>query len=78
MRYNNVDINAEYFRQLLRRQPFVPFAVHLSNGETHVVRHPENATLTGTRLVVVDPDVDSVMACSLLHIANVEILAMAS
>lgn len=69
-------MNAESFRDLLRRRPFEPFAVRLSNGDTHAVRHPENAALTGTRLVIVDPEADRVTVCSLLHIAAVDMLGV--
>ena len=67
-------MNAEYFRQLLHRQPFEPFSVHLSNGEILPVRHPECATLTNTRLVVVEPEQDRITVVSLLHVAGVEML----
>jgi hypothetical protein len=71
-------MNAEYFQDLLRRRPFEPFAVHLSNGEVHPVRHPELAALTRTRLVIVDPEADRITVCSLLHIASVEMLPTAA
>jgi hypothetical protein len=71
-------MNADYFQTLLRRQPFEPFAVHLSNGEVHAIRHPEFANLTRTRLVIVDPDADRITVCSLLHIASVEMLQPAA
>jgi hypothetical protein len=71
-------MNAEYFRELLRRQPFEPFAVHLSNGEVHAVRHPECATLTNTRIVIVDPEADRITVCSLLHVASVKLLQPAA
>jgi hypothetical protein len=71
-------MNAEYFRELLRRQPFEPFAVRHSNGEVHAVRHPELATLTRSRVVIVDPDADRITVCSLLHIASVEMLKSAA
>jgi hypothetical protein len=71
-------MNYEYFRRLLKPEPFEPFAVHLSSGEIHVVRHPEFATLARTRLVVVDPDADQITVCSLLHVASVEMLQSAA
>jgi hypothetical protein len=33
------------FRDLLRRRPFRPFRIHLTNGMTYEVRHPEMAVL---------------------------------
>ncbi len=67
-------MSMEYFRDLLHSQPFQPFAVHLSNREVHEVRHPESAVLTRSRIVIVDPKVDRITVCSLLHVANVEML----
>jgi hypothetical protein len=69
-------MNADYFRELLHRRPFEAFAVHLSNGETHAVRHPENALVTPTRLIIVDPEADRVTVCSLLHVASVQMLTV--
>ena len=34
-------MNAEAIREMVRRQPFVPFVIRLSSEETHEVRHPE-------------------------------------
>jgi hypothetical protein len=34
-------MNADAIREFLRRQPFEPFVIRMSNGETHEVRHPE-------------------------------------
>lgn len=64
----------QFLRELLSRRPFDPFAVHLSNGEVHVVRSPECAVLTKSRLVIADLKKDRLMITSLLHIANVEML----
>ena len=33
------------FRELLTRAPFEPFRIHLSNGMSHEVRHPEMAAV---------------------------------
>ena len=29
--------------ELLEERPFLPLRIHMSNGRTHEVRHPENA-----------------------------------
>ncbi len=36
----------------LRAQPFVPFRIHMSDGRTFDIRHPDQALLARTRLVV--------------------------
>jgi hypothetical protein len=61
----------------LRRQPFEPFEVHLTNGEKHIVRHPEQVALGQARVVIVYPETDGIVLCSLLHVAAIEILQAA-
>jgi len=66
-------MNHEAMQELLRRQPFEPFEIRLTNGEKHEVRHPEMALLLRSRLVIALPD-DRMVICPLLHIASVETL----
>jgi hypothetical protein len=65
-------MNAEHFREVLSRRPFEPFSIRMSNGDVFPVRHPENAIVLKTRVVVADPENDRTMICSLLHIASIE------
>jgi hypothetical protein len=58
--------------QLLRQQPFQPFAVKMSNGETFEVRHPEMAALLKSNIIISKSDSDEFEICSLLHVANVK------
>jgi hypothetical protein len=64
-------MNAEAICQLLRRQPFEPFKVHLTNGEVYAVRHREQVFLAGARLLIYYPENDQLVWRSLLHVANV-------
>lgn len=67
--------------QLLRRQPFQPFRLHLSNGRTYDVRHPELVLVGRSSLIIGTPapewpfpvvaDYDVV---ALLHINDVKFL----
>ena len=34
-------MRAEKLTELLRRQPFAPFRMHLTTGQTYDIRHPE-------------------------------------
>jgi hypothetical protein len=68
------------FRDLLKQQPFRPFRVVMSSGESYDVRHPEMAWVTKNDLVVgVDVADDGMPAefriCPLFHVATVEPLA---
>jgi hypothetical protein len=70
-------------REALRREPFQPFRIQLSNGESYNVRHPEFAALTRTSVIVVVPssnedESDRVIQCDLLHIAAMELVDRAS
>jgi hypothetical protein len=71
------------FRDLLHAQPFRPFRVVMSSGQSYDVHHPEMAWLTKSDLFVgVGNTKIGVPAefriCSLLHINTVEPLAAAS
>jgi hypothetical protein len=70
-------MNSEVIRQLVLRRPFEPFTVHLSEGESYEVRHPETVALGRQRIVMVDPDSDQMAICSLLHVTSVETLQSA-
>lgn len=62
----------ENIHELLEQRPFQPFAVRLSSGVAHEIRHPENAVLTKSKLVIVYPEKDSIAICALLHITSIE------
>lgn len=68
------------FRQLLRRQPFKPFRLVMSRGESYEVRHPEITLVTKNDILVgIDPGDDGMPAefriCPLFHVATVEPLS---
>ncbi len=65
-------MNAEALRDLLKRQPFRPFTIRLSNGEAYEVRHPEFVILLKSTLVIGFPDPDRISIASLLHINNID------
>lgn len=67
-------MNAEALRELLRRQPFEPFELRLSDGDVHQIRHPENMWAGGSRGLVHYPDKDRVVIISLLHINAIEMI----
>ncbi len=64
---------------LLRARPFQPFRIHLSNGQTFHVRHPELA-MVGLTTVLVGrlaenqkvPTFDLYETVALAHINNIE------
>jgi hypothetical protein len=61
----------------LRKQPFQPFRIVLSSGESHEVRHPEMALLLKGGIEVAEADAkgeppEVAAWCSLLHITAIE------
>ena len=67
-------MNADAIRDLVRREPFQPFTIHLSSGEAHDVRHPECIAIGKGRIAITDPDADRVAVCSLMHVTTIEYL----
>jgi len=62
----------ETLEELLHRQPFEPFEVHLSSGETYEIRHPEFGMLLRSKLLIGLPESDRFVVCSLLHVTSVK------
>jgi hypothetical protein len=61
----------------LRKQPFEPFRIQLSNGQAHEVRHPEFAALLRNSILVGVPSgkdgvPDRFVQCDLLHVVAIE------
>ena len=64
-------------RDALRKEPFQPFRIHLSNGHSYDVRHPEFAALTRRSVFVGLPSgkdevADRMIECDLLHVVTIE------
>lgn len=68
----------EQLRDLLRRQPFVPIRLYVSDGTTYDIRHPDMALLTRTTIDVgIEEDsgsgiADSIVYLSLGHVVKAE------
>jgi hypothetical protein len=64
-------------REHLRRQPFEPFRVHVSDGTHYDVRHPEMAFITARELFIAvklaeENLPDKVIWCDPLHVTRIE------
>jgi hypothetical protein len=68
----------EELTEVLRRQPFVPFRMHLTTGQTYDIRHPELLWVRRQCAdIALDPDpktgvIDRAERVSLLHIVRIE------
>lgn len=77
-------MNAEELLQLLRRRPFVPLRLHMTDGQTYDIHHPDNVIVLRTRVDIgrtPDPGtgvVSHVEYCSLLHVVRIEELQVAA
>jgi hypothetical protein len=74
-------IRPEDIRQLLQKKPFQPFRMHMSNGQSYEVTHPELAMVTKGTIVVSkavpgseEPIGEGIHLVSVLHINNIEML----
>jgi hypothetical protein len=65
-------MNRETIREWLNRQPFEPFVLRMSNGDTHEVRHPECVALGKNRIAVSFPEQDRFVHLSLIHVNSIE------
>jgi hypothetical protein len=68
----------EELQELLRVRPFVPLRIHLSDGKSFDIYHPDRVLVLRSRVDIgVAPDAASgilerVEHCSLLHVVRVE------
>jgi hypothetical protein len=67
--------------QMLRARPFQPFRISRSDGEQYEVRHPDNAIVSRSTVLVGVPGprnpnglAERVVTCALVHIARMEAL----
>jgi hypothetical protein len=71
-------MRAEKLEELLRRRPFLPIRLYLSDGTTFDIRHPEMGLLTRSTVDIGVAEqegttiADRVVCCSLLHVLKVE------
>lgn len=70
-------MNAEEIRNLLRREPFEPFRLRLTSGDTYDVLDPNTVALGRNRLFIAFTDGDRWTFVPYLHIAAVESLQAA-
>ncbi len=71
-------MRAEELMELLRVRPFVPLRIHLTDGQTYDIYHPDLVLVLRQRVDIgLKPDpatnvLERVEHCSLLHVVRVE------
>jgi hypothetical protein len=72
-------INAEEIRRLQKQTPFRPFKLHLSDGRSFAVTHPEQFIVVRHKVVLGLPESAEIPErtenLSMLHITSVEEVA---
>lgn len=74
----------EELMKLLRRRPFIPLRLHMTDGQTYDIRHPDLVMVSRSYATIgTTPDpasgvLEGVEYCSLLHIVRVEELQTAA
>ncbi len=63
--------------ELLKRHPFQPFRLKLSNQETVDIRNPDLVVVMRRDIFVADPSGDRFRLVALMHIAEIESLQAA-
>jgi hypothetical protein len=76
MREKELQMTSEDLIELLEERPFVPLRVHLSNGRTHDIRHPEMA-IVGQDIIAIGVETNEgslprIRLVSVAHINEVE------
>jgi hypothetical protein len=64
----------------VRRQPFIPFRIHVSDGSFYDVRHPETILVTRCMASLAIPDdpskpADHIVDVAMVYISRIEQLA---
>jgi hypothetical protein len=67
--------------EMLRKHPFEPFRIHLSDGVAFDVRHPDMAIVQRSKVIVAVPGPDGpdgpaerTVHCALIHITRTEVV----
>ena len=67
--------------EMLRKHPFEPFRIHLSDGVAFDVRHPDMAIVQRSKVIVavpgpegLDGPAERTVNCALIHITRTEVV----
>ena len=67
-------MTVEQLRKLHEARPFLPLRVHMADGRTLAVEHPELLAYSGNRTVVIAQPDDSVHVLDILLITGIEVV----
>jgi hypothetical protein len=79
-----MNMRPEDVMALLRKRPFVPLRIHMTDGHAYEVHHPEVMVVSRSHAMVgLQPNprtgvVDRIEQCGLIHIVRIEEMPVAS
>lgn len=62
-------------RELLDREPFQPFRIVMSSGESVTIRNPDLVVIMRSEVFVAEPNSDRRSYIPLLHVARVDLVS---
>ena len=71
-------MRAEELKERLEVEPFVPLRIHMTDGKTFEIVHPDNVLVLRSRVDIGAPAeepskvLDRVEHCSILHVVRIE------
>jgi hypothetical protein len=65
-------MNAVELRELLSQDPFEPFRVRLTSGDSYEIRDPQSVAVMKSRMFVALPATDTWLFVAFRHVAAVE------
>lgn len=66
---------ADTIREMLTRDPFEPFRIATSGGESFIIRDPQTVALMKSQVFIAQPRSDRHTYIPLLHVVTVESIA---
>lgn len=69
-----MSATAESIKELLHREPFVPFRLTLSSGGHYDIRNPERTVVMKSEIFIAFPDGERWSLVPLLHVSAMETL----
>lgn len=66
---------ADNIREKLEREPFEPFQVRVTSGDSYVIRHPQLVVVMRSELFIAQPNSDRHVFVPLLHVAAVKTMS---
>ncbi len=59
-------------QELLEKEPFEPFKILVTGGESYEVRNPHSVAVMKRRMLIALPDGDHFVICPYLHVSSIK------